>query len=1008
MSTGLSRGNSKEKQFIEDNANNFVVIQFVDMAADFPSGTLAAAADGQQYVIDSNFATANAAWGTITGGADKAIIRYNASTSKWVVEFAPASVSGASLYDQSSDTIFTFDATDWNIASGAGGGVKNFASAQASGYKAADLTQGNSAVFGTVGGGIQGVISQEKVAPLDGKKSFLYTAAASSQNDWFYFTVDIDLYARGGAIADVFDYTWDGEDDAIKVQIFDPTFTTEHSTELNLLKNTDNDYKKSRNSRTIYAHPDTQTQVLVGFQVVGAVTGGEKLVFDNFKVTDDIGEIGVGATSEVRLESDSLLNGETNSTSYQYNYLIYNIGKDTAQGYNSSNGEYTIAEDGTYQIEIGTSITFAGTADGRDYTVGFTLNGSDTRQWIGRQVNPELTYYPRGVWSIDLKTNDVIRPFFRKEGTSAFNYNNSSDKRLHGFNITKSSAGNESGRFLSVPNGEKLINTFAMTMNASGTIISQSTPNYFSHCELSGTAGQTARCYYTTPKSSAPIPTLSLLSSAYQAAIVGVNADLDSVAFTTWNGGVSQQMGAHIQVELTGDDRAPDIIGVPVSIQGQTHEQDSMVKLFRANGHGSTNTKIPRFTTLEESIGSAITYVDSATDGASFTINESGTYHISFSSTGSGATHLGITKNSTALTTAVNGIANEPFVLAMNTVNTSGHVGNPVWQGYLKSGDVIRPHSEGSVQSSSGYTHFTMSKVGTQPLLDGGLVERPGSMIRLAGALRIGTGGGIFTLSIPNTVDSTAIATGDIKYTRDTVNGDTWEVLEDGVYSINASLLHNNTGGTGYHGFGLNSSNTSQINSLTQEQRLVNCPSSGSSHGGGTASWTGRLYKGDIIRWHYGSAGNLDTVSGNAYQTFTMAKLGQTVKYSSRVYKEDPIAWQRKNLSANTTTNTQSRTEMDFNNLEVGRTYRLSLSVGISGSATGVGMRYVMNGTDLIQTATNSATAVDGRAGNSVIFTATAASITAITITGGSTIVATHTYGILEELPFHAQTSKWS
>ena len=299
MSTGLSRGNSQNKQFIENNANNYRVIAFVDVSANYPGdGTLDAAADGQQYVIDAGFSSINANWGTIASGEDKAIIRYRASKSQWEVIFAAdASNHGATLYDKDTDTIFSFDSLDWNIASGSGGGVKNFAQKLATSYKVGDWTSGSSPVFGD-SGTATAQMAVETANPLDGKKSYKIQTMATSENDWFYATVDIDLYARGGALAFVIDYSSNLPED-VKMKVFTADLSTELSTELNVLKNTENDNKKSRNARIIFAQADDQDQVVIGFQLPAGLAGGEELIFDNLKVTDDIGEIGSSGNSPV-------------------------------------------------------------------------------------------------------------------------------------------------------------------------------------------------------------------------------------------------------------------------------------------------------------------------------------------------------------------------------------------------------------------------------------------------------------------------------------------------------------------------------------------------------------------------------------------------------------------------------------------------------------------------------------------------------------------------------------
>lgn len=137
-----------------------------------------------------------------------------------------------------------------------------------------------------------------------------------------------------------------------------------------------------------------------------------------------------------------------------------------------------------------------------------------------------------------------------------------------------------------------------------------------------------------------------------------------------------------------------------------------MVRLNTANGYGSTNTKIRRFTNTVTNTGSDITYTDSATDGASFTINTSGVYAISHTdqfTTGGG--HAGISINSTQLTTNIGSItaahigATGYIANANETVNASVTL-------YLTAGDVVRAHTNGETAGTlTNATQFTIVRV---------------------------------------------------------------------------------------------------------------------------------------------------------------------------------------------------------------------------------------------------------------------------------------------------------
>ena len=138
----------------------------------------------------------------------------------------------------------------------------------------------------------------------------------------------------------------------------------------------------------------------------------------------------------------------------------------------------------------------------------------------------------------------------------------------------------------------------------------------------------------------------------------------------------------------------------------------SMVRLYAANGYGSTNTVIRRFTTTVTNQGSDITYADSATLGATFTINTAGIYAISSTDCFNVAGSMGISLNSNQLTTVIYSIA-QSNILAVN----QGIVNSPVnvcWTGALAASDVIRSHSTGSATGTNGganSTFFTIVRV---------------------------------------------------------------------------------------------------------------------------------------------------------------------------------------------------------------------------------------------------------------------------------------------------------
>uniref|UniRef100_A0A6M3M7U3 Putative tail protein n=1 Tax=viral metagenome TaxID=1070528 RepID=A0A6M3M7U3_9ZZZZ len=138
-----------------------------------------------------------------------------------------------------------------------------------------------------------------------------------------------------------------------------------------------------------------------------------------------------------------------------------------------------------------------------------------------------------------------------------------------------------------------------------------------------------------------------------------------------------------------------------------------VVRVQTGNGNGSTNTAIRRFTTVEVNTGTAITYADSATLGASFTINSDGIYAIEYQDAPSAAQEFGVSRNSTQLSTTISTItpvATRVFYWGSGTAFFPGHISGVV---RLTAGDVIRPHTSTTAPSSSaGLNFFQIVKVG--------------------------------------------------------------------------------------------------------------------------------------------------------------------------------------------------------------------------------------------------------------------------------------------------------
>lgn len=137
----------------------------------------------------------------------------------------------------------------------------------------------------------------------------------------------------------------------------------------------------------------------------------------------------------------------------------------------------------------------------------------------------------------------------------------------------------------------------------------------------------------------------------------------------------------------------------------------SMVRLNTANGYGSTNTKIRRFTNIVTNQGSDITYADSATLGASFTINTAGVYAISYTDNFTAASDAGLSLNSSQLTTNIP-VINASDILSVDTTGSGSFSATASWVGYLQVNDIVRAHTNGvAVGGNVNAVQFTITRV---------------------------------------------------------------------------------------------------------------------------------------------------------------------------------------------------------------------------------------------------------------------------------------------------------
>jgi hypothetical protein len=137
----------------------------------------------------------------------------------------------------------------------------------------------------------------------------------------------------------------------------------------------------------------------------------------------------------------------------------------------------------------------------------------------------------------------------------------------------------------------------------------------------------------------------------------------------------------------------------------------SVVRLNTANGYGSTNTKIRRFTNTVTNQGSDITYADSATLGATFTINTTGIYGVSYSECVSADNAFGVSLNASSFTTNIQSLTASE-ILCITEQTSANAIGCAAGTYYLSAGNILRPQSMGvAVGTSAAAVQFTIVRI---------------------------------------------------------------------------------------------------------------------------------------------------------------------------------------------------------------------------------------------------------------------------------------------------------
>jgi hypothetical protein len=199
------------------------------------------------------------------------------------------------------------------------------------------------------------------------------------------------------------------------------------------------------------------------------------------------------------------------------------------------------------------------------------------------------------------------------------------------------------------------------------------------------------------------------MTITFRSSPTGSGIQQNSVEFLTVDSSNNATLSNNLAV--TGTLSAGAVSGTTGTFTGAVTTPLSYVRVNTANGYGSTNTKIRRFTNIVNNVGADITYADSATLGATFTINTNGVYSVSYSDQFTNASNVGVSLNSTELTTNITDIT-ITNILSVVTTGASGYGAVSSATFYAAAASVVRAHASGSATGGSpNIGQFTIARV---------------------------------------------------------------------------------------------------------------------------------------------------------------------------------------------------------------------------------------------------------------------------------------------------------
>jgi hypothetical protein len=147
-------------------------------------------------------------------------------------------------------------------------------------------------------------------------------------------------------------------------------------------------------------------------------------------------------------------------------------------------------------------------------------------------------------------------------------------------------------------------------------------------------------------------------------------------------------------ITVTGALTATTLVGDGSAITGvsKTFSQSRIYVDGAVTGLPSSATCIPRFANTVQSIGSDITYTDSASLGNKFVINTAGVYNVAYTAVFASGSWFGISVNSTQLSTFINSITPPENRIAVASTSAINIINQCSVSYRFAAGDIVRAH----------------------------------------------------------------------------------------------------------------------------------------------------------------------------------------------------------------------------------------------------------------------------------------------------------------------------